>query len=1339
MQNKYLIILFLNFISNLLLSQQYKATIKQYTEKDGLSSNEVLSTVKDARGVIWIGTKYGLNRFDGKFFKVFTTQNGLFSNYIDQMFVDKERIWLFYTPQLGSNKNIKNIDIFNIYTQKVTSFADYFAHSLPFALNEVEKCEVVENIIIFELINKRVFIYTPDKGFENIAINKGESLKYISLTGNFWFTKQQGDTLYILKRNELGTQIGNAIALPNRGLTTLTRVLFETPQGLACLAICEECGSQKKESAYRVIVSNELTIKHKFTKQNFNDLHINISYIKNLNIMFAAENETLLGFDLGGREIFRWQDRAQQLNSMATQSLVDKNIIWQCSHLGLYRIELKYNTFNYHFPNQQFRNITRINEKMYFCSEKHVIETDNALKPNYLIPWFGLSAIKANDGSLWVANFNHLYKYLPNTKQLTKHMIPCHEPWGLYEDYEGTIWFGHHSLMGYNPATKIAKEVNYNGFGELKRTLVYHFFPINETEILLSTTSGLYKMNVATKMIVARYSSESPSPFWLPANDFRHLYFDKKENIFWLATGQNGLICWNPNANTFKVFPFHNSIANVVHGIYADDFGFLWLSTEGGIIQFHKETHQFKIYTTKDGLPTNEFNRISHFQDSDGTLYFGSVNGVISFHPKNFQSLFYKKEKAMPFVVEVSQYLGKTNRLEQVTAEFEQQKTIYLRPDDRFFTLTMGLKEYEQADKAVYFYQFKNNQSGDWVEAPNNQITLGRLPYGNQILLVKVLLANGQFAETIAEIPIFVQRPFYVTWWFVVLVVCGIGLAVHARIREVQKRNLVLEQEVQQRTKIIQQQASKLQQLDELKSRFFANISHELRTPITLILNPLNYLLNTHTWEKDKEKQLFLAQKNSQKLLRLVNEILDLTKLEAATLTIEVTEIELLGFIQRIVAEFESLAARKNIAIHVENTLQEKSKIAIDVKKVETILYNFITNALKFTPQNGHINIKILIQNADLQIEVSDTGRGIHVEDLPYIFDRFYQSKTNGTSEGGTGLGLALSRELAQLLRGSVWAVSEGGKGSSFFLKLPNVVLAKTGLINTAISNIQSIEYEEIILEDAEKNEDRQVATSKQKILLVEDNFDLQDYIASMLSHQYEIVVKDNGKEAFAYLENLTLTEVLPHLIISDVMMPIMDGYQLLSLLKENIKYQKIPVIMLTARAGLEDKLKALRIGVDDYLTKPFIEMELLTRIDNLLKNANLRKQAQQEVIEAENEDESADEIPEDTQALPSQWLKDIEAMIYENMAKPDFSLEAMSEKLGISRQKLNRDIKKEVGLTAVQYLQEIKLQYARTMLENGEIQNIKGIAEKIGISDVKYFSRLFKARFGRLPSEYLT
>lgn len=498
-----------------------------------------------------------------------------------------------------------------------------------------------------------------------------------------------------------------------------------------------------------------------------------------------------------------------------------------------------------------------------------------------------------------------------------------------------------------------------------------------------------------------------------------------------------------------------------------------------------------------------------------------------------------------------------------------------------------------------------------------------------------------------------------------------------------------------------------LRELDEMKGRFFANVSHELRTPLSLIKGPVSRLLSNASIGKENTRLVEMIGRNSNKLEKRINEILDLAKLDAAKMKLEEIDMELVGFSRRLVGYFESLAQQSNIKIDLI-TAEKNVDAFADMKKIEMILQNFISNAIKFTTEGGKIVLSFEKENDALLWAVQDSGRGIEQDQLVKIFDRFYQNPNNKTVDGGTGIGLALSRELAELMQGKVWAESEVGTGSRFYLSIP----FKQG---------RPI-YPEVDLSGEESKiqyPDISVLKSSGNILLVEDNPDLREYVSSILVN-HRVLTAANGRLALELLN-----KQLPDLIVSDIMMPEMDGFELVEKLKKDDRFSHIPVIMLTAKAGHEDKMKALRIGVDDYLLKPFHEEELLTRIDNALSR-----------IQGRNSDEEANEaeIIHHSQV----WLEELEKIFLEHITDAHFTLDSAADMMHISKRQLQRRIKKYTGLTALDYIREIKLNQARHYLESGRFATVAEVSYSVGFEHTNYFSNLYLDRFGKKPADYL-
>lgn len=548
--------------------------------------------------------------------------------------------------------------------------------------------------------------------------------------------------------------------------------------------------------------------------------------------------------------------------------------------------------------------------------------------------------------------------------------------------------------------------------------------------------------------------------------------------------------------------------------------------------------------------------------------------------------------------------------------------------------------------------------------------------------------------------------------------------------------------------RLIQQQAAALQNLDAAKSRFFANVSHELRTPISLIHAPIDTLLKENNLTAKQTKLLQMASRSGDQLRMLVTDLLDLSKLEAGKIIMEEKPTRLRPFFRRYFLQFESLAIRNQLDFSVETALDEETVAILDQHKCRQIINNLLSNAFKFTPPGGKVRAGVTLEGNYLHLKVSDTGTGIHPDDLPYVFDRYFQTNlVNKPAEGGTGIGLALCHEYAQLFGGKIEVQSTLGEGTVFIMQFPVKLLEQSerdalpsDMPERVISGYHSETENTSTLPGEGVNNTSQPPTStKPVILIVEDNHELQDYLQLVLQEKYQILTAGNGKMALELLgkaeqkrkeaPDSTSSAFMPDLILSDLMMPVMDGYQLLEKLKSRDATRHIPVVMLTARADVRDKLKALRLGVDDYLLKPFEEEELLVRIENLLKNQAGRR----EFIAENQEIDKPETLSEADQA----WLESFENYLNRHLSDDTLNIPALAQEFAMSESTLLRQLKRLTGLSPVKYLQELRLAEARRLLEDSPQYSISLIASKVGYTDARNFSRSFKSRFGKLPSAF--
>nr|WP_255678861.1 ATP-binding protein [Mucilaginibacter sp. UR6-1] len=506
-----------------------------------------------------------------------------------------------------------------------------------------------------------------------------------------------------------------------------------------------------------------------------------------------------------------------------------------------------------------------------------------------------------------------------------------------------------------------------------------------------------------------------------------------------------------------------------------------------------------------------------------------------------------------------------------------------------------------------------------------------------------------------------------------------------------------------------------------MKTSFFANISHELRTPLTLIMGPLDVLVNQKILSEEKRNvHLETVWRNSKKLLGMVNELLDLGKIEAGNLPVRLQKVHLLPFIRVLYQGFASAAEHRQIRYSIICNIDDKLIVEVDREKLEKIINNLISNAVKFTPAYGAIYVNAKAKAGRLEFTVANTGTGIHPDDLKHIFDRYYQG-SKATAEGGTGIGLAISREFTELLGGNIEIENDWGRGVVFKVNLPLTVLDEVP--DRADDG-----------DDTDNDEAAAQLPGTFTVMVVEDHTEMAHYIASILKPNYHVVTVNNGVEALDKLEAMPQP---PDLIVSDVMMPLMDGFALLEHLKKHDAYYRIPVVMLTALADAQNKLKALTIGVDDYITKPFLSSELLARVANLLNNVSNRAV---ESVMVQDEGFDDDDTGEQAASSPADlvWLAELEALVRRYVGKTDLNIAMLSYELNISERQLNRRIKAITGLTPNKYIRAIRLQIAREAIDSGKYRTIAEISYAAGFDTPAYFSKLFKAHYGRDVNELL-
>lgn len=1326
-------------------AQTHMLQVQKLGLEDGLSSYNINNIMQDSRGFIWLSTDYGINRYDGVEFKSYTKEeNGLCYNHSYSFSEDNlGNIWVF-----ALNGAANCISILDPIKDKFYTLEEYIGKELPFRSSEVFFCITPDNQDLY--FWKEATLSSPTKYYkydfkqfiplfpaldfeQQFPLHRPEKVHPIDNNHFVIFMWGKNHTVpaFLLHLDSTGKILKQEYC-PSPSTYALNRIVPMKNNSYSSYCL-------NKENLQIGILSKEKTVYTQILGQPYIDCFysddavytINKDSINVYNHQGDLLKQVVLPINYTGSNNILFVDK-------------DKNI-WLTNDQNIYILNIKEQPFSLELAQQtppyKSRGIAETKSGNLLTGSIGQFQYKDSTgwhQNNNRISGLAHNAlgILVEDSTIWVGlDESILLAY--SSPSSVPHVYKSPQMgvvWTAYRAKNGSLWVG--TANGLYVLDEQRQELmTFNTVdNKLSKSTVYAFHE-NTSGTWLCTNTGLYLVDLDNRTIIEHYNSTKNNKDYIPSSHIAHLHEDKN-GVFWLASKGDGLIRWNPSTKEYKQYTQKGAglSHNVLYAAYGDDFENLWISSQRGLIRFNKASEHIKIYLQQDGLPHNEFNTIAHYQSPKGRLYFGGQNGIIHFHPKDLQQDITKA----PLVITGYHKQTKDTLLNLTASLLEvDNPTITLAPSDKAFTLNFALLNYKNSRNHQYSYRIKGiDNTWNYQDKPSIQIK--KLPYGNYELQLRAKAANsGTWISYPNTIAILVPYPFYLQLWFIltciVFLILIIYLVFRWRIQRLEQSKKELEAIIKTRTakieedkKLIEEQSEELKALDKVKSRFFANISHELRTPLTLILGPLSYLLdNPAELEKTAiQKQLLTMQRNGKSLMQLIEEILDLSKLEANKLELEEEATPVGQFFEHILAVFEPQLQSQGVSYELVLDLKNQQlHVLLDRKKMKKVLNNFLSNAIKFTPREGKITLTITETDKQLNIEVSDTGKGVHPNDLPYIFERFYQSKqADQNLYGGTGIGLALVQEFATLMQGKVYATSTLGTGSQFCFELSKKVVKSSKTVKPSTAVVQ---------------EDNELIDSIGRdftILVVEDNPDMRAFVAQLLQERYKTVLTaQNGAEGLAKLKKYG-TKI--HLIVSDVMMPEVDGITMLKTIKSNSAWNGIPVIMLTALAAERDKLTALTIGVDDYLTKPFSVSELLVRVQNLLYNYHQRLAITKE--EAAEADETALEQTTSSSKIDKEWIAKIETFIQESIVKEAVNVDSLSKFVLLSKRQLTRKLKALTGLTPAKFIREVQLQMSRKDLESGNFISVSEVAYNNGFDNPNNFSTMFKNHFGKTPSSYL-
>ncbi len=832
-------------------------------------------------------------------------------------------------------------------------------------------------------------------------------------------------------------------------------------------------------------------------------------------------------------------------------------------------------------------------------------------------------------------------------------------------------------------------------------------------------------------------------------------------DILWVGTHNGGLNRFNKETGEFSAITMEQGLpSNTIHGILEDKVGNLWLSTNRGLVQFDPVTGRISIYTTEDGLVGNEFNEGAFFKNREGIMYFGGTNGINYFNPEEIKE---KPQSDAPVVFTGFNISGvpilpgdTINGRIVLERSIPYTEQITLTYKERFISFEFASLDMAAAGKLSYSYMLDGfEEVWNEVSATQRFVSYTNIPSGTYTLRVMVTNSDGTVFSEPSEIVLDVLPPFWQTSLFKLIVALAILLLfllilqVRTGVLKRQKKHLAEEVEerthdlkeanhlLEDRNDEIQRMAEKLHESDQMKLKFFTNISHEFRTPLTLILGPTEKLLGREDIKKIPEvkQELELMYRNERRLYKLINQLLEVRRVETGHLQLAVAEDDLAKYLKDIHQLFIPYAEKKKIDFRFISE-PPSVRTLFDADKIEKIFYNLLSNAFKYTPVKGRIILSMekVNQESDewLKISVQDSGPGIPEEHLPHVFDRFYQiTNKHQSARISSGIGLSLSKDLVEKHHGRIVVHSELGEGALFevFLPLRRDAYNSSEILVEPEADL-TMEYIASMLETYEYTRDDPcdtplVGEDLFRILLVEDNLDMQKFLYNEMSDLYNVMLAQNGQEALVISR-----QNLPDLIISDIMMPEMDGLEFCSIIKEDELTSHIPVILLTAKTGDDNQITGFEAGADDYITKPFNPEVLKLKVKNILE---ARRQMADKFTSASNY------IPENIKIsqIDQGFLEKFVKLVEDNIDDTELSGDVIACELGMSKGNLYKKLKTLTGMTVNIFVRTIRLKVAARLLKQGNY-NISEIAYAVGFNNPKYFSTCFSEMYSVSPKEYM-
>lgn len=1311
---------------------------------DGLSQSTVFAIDQDQRGNMWFATYDGVNKYDGYAFTVYqhdaSNPNSIANDIARTVMTDTQgRVWIGTRDGLSLYDEEK--DLFRNYYYKkngknipVNGIAEFTPEQILVS--------TAEGLLLFDIREARFVDSALDATLHSLIAST---------------ISKQGEDIYI------GTKNGLYIYSIGQKQVELMTQALEKSRIQAVL----------KQSPTRIWVATEgagLYLVNPKTKEvkNYRHIHnnpqsISSNYIRSLAL--DSQNRLWIGTftDLNiyheGTDSFT----AYSSNPVESGSLSQRSVrsIFMDKQGGMW-LGTYFGGLNYYHPlKNRFRNIKRI-------------PYQNSLNDNVVS-----CIVEDNDRNLWIGtNDGGLNLYHPATKRFTYYTLQEGSSNGIgsnnvkavyVDEKRDRVYIGTHSggLSILNRQSGRMEHYNQQNSPLIDHN-VYAILPDGADHLWLGTLAALVRFNpekhtfttikqekdgreIKNHRITTLYTDSQQRlwvggeeglsvyttangevqshPIFLPdsplANAFINCIYEASNGIFWIGT-REGIYSYNEKRKEAKHYTTEDGLPNnVLYGILEDASGRLWMSTNKGLTCFSPSTEKFRNFTESDGIQSNQFNSSSYCRTAAGQMYFGGINGITTFRPELLIDNPYTPE----VVITNLRLFNKTVRPDDETGILNRNichtDRITLSASQSAFSLEFVVSNYISGRHNTFAYKLDGYDKEWYYLTDSRSVSYSNLPQGSYNFLVKAANSDGKWNETPTTLQVVILPIWYKTWWAILLFLLLFAGFITFVFRFFwMRKSMEAQLEIERMDKVRQEEIS------QMKMRFFINISHELRTPLTLILAPLQEVMNriSDRWTRG---QLDHIQRNANRLLHLVNQLMDYRRAELGVFELKVQKADAHQLVQENFLFYDKLARHKKIQYTLHSELEDREEW-FDAHYLELIVNNLLSNAFKYTNEAQSISVTLKEEHNQLLLQVSDTGMGIPIHKQGRVFERFYQIESEHV---GSGIGLSLVQRLVELHHGRIELESEEGKGSTFTVYLPQDVsvyksseFASTDTEEVNEVSSHSSNSKDMYFIDTEKVESEAIPQNDKKrgtILIVEDNKEILHYLGSGLSDLFHTLQAENGEEA---LEVLKENEV--DIVITDVMMPIMDGIRLCKSIKQNIRTCHIPVIILSAKTDIKDQLEGLQVGADDYIAKPFSLSVMTAKIQNMLRTRRRMLERYSKSLEVEPEKITFN-------AMDEALLKRAVIIVEKNMDNIEFSTDEFAREMNMSRSNLHLKLKAITGESTIDFIRKIRFNEACKLLKDGRY-TVSEVSSRVGFNTPSYFATSFKKYFGCLPTEYI-